>query len=181
MPCAVHAVDIASGCTPGTVNSGWPQSVSSQATSAQTFSRAFRSSLPKVDFPVPLLPHTAAVAWALSPALASCMAALIPEAACMSTRKSPTQQDQHMQPAAACQRLTLQSQCCGTQLLWQRPSAQHLPCARLRSSKRQPAGKAQHLQSIPAALKRVLQCLLNHLESSKNMLPHPGLLQTLAS
>ena len=76
---------VASGGTPGTVNSGWPQSVSSQATSPQTFSREFRSSLPKVDFPVPLLPHTAAVACPLSPALASCMAALIPEAACMST------------------------------------------------------------------------------------------------
>ena len=81
--------------SPGTVNSGWPQSVSSQATWLQPFSRVFSSSLPKVDFPVPLLPQTAATAGAPPPAVASCMAALMPEAACTAALHSEVSQRRH--------------------------------------------------------------------------------------
>ena len=45
-------------CEPGGVNSGWPQSVSRNATTGCTFSRLFTSSCAKVDLPVCLLPHT---------------------------------------------------------------------------------------------------------------------------
>ena len=47
---------------PGTVNSGWPRSVSSQATRGAQLSSALASSRANVDLPAPLLPHTATTA-----------------------------------------------------------------------------------------------------------------------
>jgi hypothetical protein len=65
--------------SPGTVNSGCPQSASSHATCDVQFRSVFASSRPSEDLPVPLLPHTATTA--PPPAAAACNSLLMRPAA----------------------------------------------------------------------------------------------------